>query len=98
MSVSRLNGVQLLVLFCSNISVVLFDNPGISKCLNMLFLMTEQIYVFTTIEAEGSGSDPIKLAKAPPPHPHPMPHTHTEFITDHSEAVLLMWCFLLIVM
>ena len=27
-------GVQLLVFFCSSVSVVLFDTPGISRCLS----------------------------------------------------------------
>ena len=78
--------------FCSSIPVVLFDNPEISKCLNMLFLLshhlcfiigfifdlfdacydswmswkissrTEQLYMFTTMEAEGQCWDPVKLA------------------------------------
>ena len=40
MSVSRLTGVQLvLFFFCSNIPG-LFDNTGISKCLNTLFLLS----------------------------------------------------------
>ena len=39
MSVFRLTGFQLMFFFCSSIPVVLFDNPGISKCLNTLFLL-----------------------------------------------------------
>ena len=43
MSVSQHNGVQLVVLFCSSIPVVLFDNPGISKCHNTLFLLSPHL-------------------------------------------------------
>ena len=28
-------------------------------------MWTEQIYVFTTMEADGKGSDPVKLAQTP---------------------------------
>ena len=45
MYVSRLIGVQLLVFFCFSIPAVLFDNPGISKCLNMLFLLSPHLYL-----------------------------------------------------
>ena len=47
MSVSRLTGVQLVVFFCSTIPVVLFDNPGISKCLNTLFLSSPYLGFIT---------------------------------------------------
>ena len=43
MSVSRLTGVQLLVFFCSSTPKV-FDNPGISKCLNTLCLLSTHLY------------------------------------------------------
>ena len=43
MSVSWLTGVQLVVFFCFSISVVLFDNPRISKCLNILFLLSPHL-------------------------------------------------------
>ena len=39
MPVSQLIGVQLVVFVCSSIPVVLFDNPGMFKCLNTLFLL-----------------------------------------------------------
>ena len=39
MFVSRLTAVQL-GLFCSSILVVCFNNPGISKCLNALLLLS----------------------------------------------------------
>ena len=32
MSIAWPTGVQLLVFFCSSVSVVLFDTPGISRC------------------------------------------------------------------
>ena len=32
LSVAWPTGVQLLVFFCSSVSVVLFDTPGISRC------------------------------------------------------------------
>ena len=38
-SVSRLIGVQLVDYFCSSNPVVLFDNPGISKCIYTLFFL-----------------------------------------------------------
>ena len=40
MSFSLLIRVQLVVFVCSSIPVVLFDDPGISKCLNILFLLS----------------------------------------------------------
>ena len=44
MSVSRLTGVQLEGVFCFIIPVVLFDNPGISKCPNtLLFLLSPHL-------------------------------------------------------
>ena len=45
MSVFRLTGVQLVGFFCSSIPVVLFDNPGISKCLNTLFLLSSHLCI-----------------------------------------------------
>ena len=45
MSVSRLTGVQLVVFFCSSILVILFDNPGISKCLNTFFLLSPHLCI-----------------------------------------------------
>ena len=39
MSVCQLTGVQLMIFFYPSIPV-LFDNPGISKCLNTLFLFS----------------------------------------------------------
>ena len=32
-----------MVFFCSSIPVVLFDNPGISKCLSKLFLLSPHL-------------------------------------------------------
>ena len=43
MSVSQLNGAQLLVFLCSSIPVALSDNPGISKCLNTMFLFASSL-------------------------------------------------------
>ena len=43
MSVSRPIWVQLVVFFCCSIPMVLFDNPGISKCFNMLFLLSPHL-------------------------------------------------------
>ena len=40
MSFSWLHGVQLMIFFRSSIPVVLLDSPGISKCLNTLFLLS----------------------------------------------------------
>ena len=51
MSVSRLTGAQLVVLFCSNLPVVLFDNPGVSKCLNTLFLLSPRFIVDFTCDS-----------------------------------------------
>ena len=98
LSVSRPTGDQVCFFFCSSIPVVLFDNPGISKCLNTLYVLsphlcfmisficdlfvtrngtwTEQIYVFTTREAEGEGWDP-KLVEGPLLSTPPPPNTHT---------------------
>ena len=42
MSVCRLTGFQLVVLFFS-IPKVLFDNPGVSKCLNTLVLVSPHL-------------------------------------------------------
>ena len=42
MSVSRLSVVQLVVFFFSSIPVV-FDNQGISKCPNTLFLLSPHL-------------------------------------------------------
>ena len=39
MSILRSTGDELVVFFSSSISVVLFDNPGISKCFNTLVLL-----------------------------------------------------------
>ena len=39
MSVSRPTGDQLEVFYCSSIPVMMFDTPGISMCLNILFLL-----------------------------------------------------------
>ena len=47
MFVSRLTGAQLVVFFCSSIPVVLFDNPGISKCLNTLCLLSPHLCFMT---------------------------------------------------
>ena len=38
LSLAWFSGAQLIVFFCSGISVVLFNSPGISKCHNTLFL------------------------------------------------------------
>ena len=38
LSVAWLFGVQLVVFFCSGISVLLLDTPGISRCHNTLCL------------------------------------------------------------
>ena len=43
MSSSQLIGILQVVLFCSSIAVVLFDNAGISKCLNTLFLLSSHL-------------------------------------------------------
>ena len=40
MSISRPNGFQLVVFFCSSIPVVLFETPTITKCLTKLFLLS----------------------------------------------------------
>ena len=47
MSVSRLTGIQLLVFACSSIPVVLFDNPGISKFVSTLFLLSQYLCFVT---------------------------------------------------
>ena len=44
MSISQLTGSQLVVLFCSSIPVLLFDNPKLSKYHNTLVLMSPHIY------------------------------------------------------
>ena len=61
----------------------------------------EQIYVFSTMEAEGKATPPPPHAP-PPPTPPPLHPQHTQTpsnasITDRSKAVLLLWYFLLIV-
>ena len=43
LSVSRSTEVQLEVFACSSIPLVLSDNPGISRCLNKLFLLSPHI-------------------------------------------------------
>ena len=43
MFVSQLIGVQRVVLFFPSIPVVLFDNPGITSCLNTLFLLISNL-------------------------------------------------------
>ena len=50
---------------------------------------TKQIYVFTTMEAEGEGLDSEKLAEASLPYP-----PFQLFITDRSNAVRGNFCFM----
>ena len=45
MSFSRLFGIQLVVFVFCNMAVVLFDISGISKCLNMLYLLSPHICI-----------------------------------------------------
>ena len=49
MDVSRLTGVQVVVFSRSMIPVVLFDNPGISKCLNTLCLLHPSLNALSVI-------------------------------------------------
>ena len=38
-------GLNLVVFVCSSNPVVLFDNPGTSKCLNTLFLLSPHLCI-----------------------------------------------------
>ena len=43
MSVFRLTGYQLVIFFSSSTRVVLFDNPGISKCFKTMFRLSPHL-------------------------------------------------------